>query len=72
MIRDVLQIAGETTWVQIGLILCFLLFIGIVVWTYLGRKNRYEHELNLPLDDGTDDGKHLTHSKSSETSSKRK
>ena len=38
---------------QIGVVLFFLLFLGIVYWTYRGRKNRFEHERNLPLKDGT-------------------
>jgi cbb3-type cytochrome oxidase subunit 3 len=71
MIRDILRFAGETSWVQIGLVICLLAFLAIVVFTYMGRKNRYEHERHLPLEDGTDDNKPSRHDGSSQTSAPR-
>jgi len=51
MISDVLNFTGATLWARVGLVLFFLLFIGIVVWTYRGARDRFHRESRLPLDD---------------------
>ena len=53
MIKDFITQTSDALFAQIGVVLFFLLFLGIVYWTYRGRKNRFEHERNLPLEDGT-------------------
>ncbi|MBU1637392.1 CcoQ/FixQ family Cbb3-type cytochrome c oxidase assembly chaperone [bacterium] len=55
MIRDFISQTSDAIFAQIGLIIFFLLFLGIVYWTYRGRKNRFDRERNLPLEDGTDE-----------------
>jgi cbb3-type cytochrome oxidase subunit 3 len=52
MIHDVLTGAAGMG-PRIGLVLFFLLFIAIVVWTYRGGKDRFRYESRLPLEDGT-------------------
>jgi cbb3-type cytochrome oxidase subunit 3 len=50
MIPDAVSHAASI-WPRIGLILFFLLFVAIVIWTYRGRKDRFAYVSQLPLDD---------------------
>lgn len=59
MIRDVIQSAGQIAWPVIALLIMLIAFIAILVWTFSGKKNRFEGESNLPLQDEDDD---ITHS----------
>ncbi len=40
-------------WKTVALLSFFLIFVGVVIWTYLvGRTNRFQHDAGLPLDEG--------------------
>jgi cbb3-type cytochrome oxidase subunit 3 len=52
MIKDVIEFSANSLWPQIGLVILFACFIGIVIWTFTGKKQRFERERLLPLDDG--------------------
>lgn len=54
MISDVLGFVGATLWARVGLLLFFLLFIAIVIWTYRGGRDRFRHQSHLPFDEGAD------------------
>ncbi|MCB9365878.1 MAG: cbb3-type cytochrome c oxidase subunit 3 [Calditrichaeota bacterium] len=58
MIRDVMGNAGEAIWSIVALIIMFVSFAAILFWTFSGRKNRFEHEMNLPLEDDEVSGDH--------------
>ncbi|MFZ5433278.1 MAG: cbb3-type cytochrome oxidase subunit 3 [Calditrichota bacterium] len=51
MIHDAITYLGASLWAIVGLVLCFSVFVGIVIWTYRGRRDRFERESRLPLDD---------------------
>ena len=51
MISDVLSHAGNTFWPGVALILFFLVFIGVVIRTYRGRRDRFDYMSRLPLDE---------------------
>jgi len=53
VIHDILIDIRATIWPIIGLILFLLAFIGIIYWTYRGKRDRFKYESRLPLDDGT-------------------
>jgi cbb3-type cytochrome oxidase subunit 3 len=61
MMRDVMQHAGQSVWPMISLIIMFITFGAILVWTYAGRKNRFEVDSRLPLED---DEQSATHTQS--------
>lgn len=49
MIRDMISSAGTVFWPVAALILFVLLFAGIVLWTYSGRRDRFHYMRMLPL-----------------------
>ena len=51
MIQDVITRSVNSLWPILGLILFVLCFVGVLVWTYRGRKDRFRREAALPLDD---------------------
>ncbi len=53
MIKDVLTFAADSFWPQISLIVFLICFGAILIWTYAGRKDRFRHDANLPLEDET-------------------
>jgi len=53
MIKDFITQTANSIYAQIGLILFVLLFAGILIWTYSGKKDRFKHASRLPLDDDT-------------------
>jgi len=45
--------AGLTTWPEIALVIFFSVFVAIVIYVFFFRKkDSFEHQRNLPLDDG--------------------
>jgi len=55
-LRDIMGAAGLTTWPELALVICFLAFLGILVYLFIIRRNDpYEHEAALPLEDGLDE-----------------
>ncbi len=42
---------GGVLFVEAGLLIFFAVFVVIVVWALLGRKNRFEREARIPLSD---------------------
>jgi len=57
-----LATAGETAaaaeaessglgFVQAGLVIFFLVFVGIVAWVLMGRSGRFEKHARIPLED---------------------
>ncbi|MBK6909391.1 MAG: CcoQ/FixQ family Cbb3-type cytochrome c oxidase assembly chaperone [bacterium] len=50
MLRDVLSNTGPSIWPIISLLIMLVAFTAVLVWTYAGRKNRFENESNLPLE----------------------
>jgi len=55
MIKDFISQSGNAIFAQIGLVIFVLLFAAILIWTYKGRKDRFDHERHLPLEDGTNE-----------------
>lgn len=55
MIKDVIEFSANSIWPQIGLIIFMVCFIGVAIWTFTGKKKRFEREAMLPLDDSTSD-----------------
>ncbi len=51
MIQDVITRSVDSIWPVISLILFVVCFMGVFIWTYRGRKDRFRREASLPLDD---------------------
>ena len=51
MIHDVLTRSANSLWPQIALIIFVLCFVGVIIWTYAGRKDRFQNQAALPLED---------------------
>jgi cbb3-type cytochrome oxidase subunit 3 len=49
-LRDIVSNAGATLYAEIALVIFFLIFVGIVVYVILRRKETWEHQRRLPLD----------------------
>lgn len=39
------------SFVQAGLVIFFLVFVGIVAWVLMGRSSRFEKHARIPLED---------------------
>ena len=51
-LSDVMSNMGLTSFAEIGLVLFFLVFVGIVIYTFLKRnRKKYEEASMLPLED---------------------
>ena len=51
-LSDVMSNMGLTSFAEIGLVLFFLVFVGIVIYTFLKRnRKKYEEASMLPLQD---------------------
>ncbi len=61
MLRDMLANTGTSVWSVISLVVLFVAFAGVLWWTFSGKKNRFEDESNLPLQD---DDEQITNSHS--------
>jgi cbb3-type cytochrome oxidase subunit 3 len=60
-LADVMSAAGLTSWAELALILCFLVFLSIVIWVFFVRsKPSYERMRSLPLDDNGSTTAHTT------------
>lgn len=60
-LSDVMSAAGLSSWTEVALILCFIVFTAIVVWVFFIRsKPSYDHVRNLPLEDNDTNGAHAT------------
>ena len=53
MIQDVITRAANSLWPQISLLILVLCFVGVMIWTYSGRKDRFREQAALPLNDHT-------------------
>ncbi len=51
MLRDVLEHTANSAWPIISLIIFVVCFLGVVWWTYSGRRDRFQRDSRLPLDD---------------------
>ncbi|NUO19777.1 cbb3-type cytochrome c oxidase subunit 3 [bacterium] len=51
MLRDMITNAGSNIWSIISLIIMFVAFAAVIWWTFSGKKNRFETESHLPLQD---------------------
>jgi cbb3-type cytochrome oxidase subunit 3 len=51
MIQDVIARAASSLWPQISLLIFVLCFVGVLIWTYSGRKDRFRKQAALPLND---------------------
>ena len=54
MKRDVMQAAGLETFAEAAIILFFVAFGAIALWTFLSRRGWAENAARLPLDDGVE------------------
>ena len=62
-LSDVMSNMNLTSFAEIGLVLFFLVFVGIVIYTFLKRnRKKYEEASMLPLEDDASplDDKHDT------------
>ena len=59
MLRDMITNAGTSVWSIVSLIVLFVAFSAVLYWTFSGKKNRFESESNLPLEDDDDKPSHL-------------
>lgn len=53
MIQDVITRAANSLWPQISLLIFVLCFVGVMLWTYSGRKDRFREQAALPFADHT-------------------
>jgi cbb3-type cytochrome oxidase subunit 3 len=51
MIKDIIEHTASSIYAQVGLVIFVLLFSAITIWTYSGRKNRFDRASRLPLED---------------------
>jgi cbb3-type cytochrome oxidase subunit 3 len=51
MIQDVITRAANSVWPLISLLIFVLCFVGVMIWTYSGRKDRFREQAALPLND---------------------
>ncbi len=58
MLRDMLTNAGSSVWSIVSLIVLFVAFAAVLYWTFSGKKNRFESESNLPLEDDDEQPPH--------------
>jgi cbb3-type cytochrome oxidase subunit 3 len=51
-LSDIMSAAGLSSWAEVALILCFIIFTAIVIWVFFVRsKPSWEHQRSLPLED---------------------
>lgn len=55
MLRDLLTNLELGIWPVVSLIIMFAAFSAILIWTFLGKRNRFEDESNLPLHEDDED-----------------
>ena len=58
-LADVMSAAGLSSWAELGLIISFVTFMGIVAWVMLRRKSSWDHARHLPLESEQPDGKQI-------------
>ena len=51
-LRDIMSNAGLTTYAEVALVIFFLVFLGVVIYVFSRRRENWDHEADLPLDDG--------------------
>ena len=55
-LSDIMSDAELTAWPEVALVIFFSVFVGIVVYVFFFRKKEsWEHQRHLPLDDGPGD-----------------
>ena len=53
-LTDIMSAAGLSSWTEVALILCFIVFAAIVLWVFGVRsKISYDHMRNLPLEENS-------------------
>ena len=53
-LADIMSAAGLSSWAEAGLVISFVVFIGIAIWVFVVRsKASYESARHLPLEDDT-------------------
>lgn len=56
-LSDIVSRMGATTFAEVALVLFFLVFVGICVYTFLRRnRERYDRARYLPLEDDVPSG----------------
>jgi cbb3-type cytochrome oxidase subunit 3 len=53
VIQEMLTRSANSLWPIISLIIFVICFVGVLIWTYRGGKDRFRRERNLPLDDSS-------------------
>ncbi len=60
-LTDIMSAAGLSSWTEVALVLCFIVFSAIVLWVFVVRKKTsYEHLRSLPLDENGNGNGHIT------------
>lgn len=62
-------LADAVTWVEVALIVCFGMFLAVIVWVLIASRGRYDAAARIPLRDDRpvqprrrgDDGKEALH-----------
>jgi hypothetical protein len=49
-LSDIMGAAGLSSWAELGLIISFVTFVGIVAYVFLRRKASWDHARHLPLE----------------------
>jgi cbb3-type cytochrome oxidase subunit 3 len=49
---DIMGNAGLSIFAEVALVIFFLVFVGIVIYVISWRRSKWDHQRNLPLDDG--------------------
>jgi len=58
MLRDLINNTGTTIWSVISLLAMVLAFAAVLYWTFSGKKDRFDAETRLPLDDDAPTASH--------------
>lgn len=55
MFKDVLNHANLTLWAEAGLVVFFLVFVGVAVWTFTRSRKQVEEWSAIPLSGGREE-----------------
>ena len=54
-LSDIMSAAGLSSWAEVGLIISFVTFVGIVAYVLFRRRAAWDAARYMPLDDGEED-----------------
>ena len=49
---DIMSNAGLSSWAEVALVIFFVAFLGIVIYVFTRKRGKWNHEADLPLEDG--------------------